>query len=186
MIHIQINAEVKISHHIDALFGNGISEILKTNHAISNFHYEYSRRTGRIKYFFIKDRLAGTLRTDGGIALTIVGASELLKTGRFIENCVRPAAEVVQFVQNGHSLFCKHVEWCGSNIRVGSDAAVINKSCEVIAVGKAVLAATHMQSYGRGVAVKIREGLKSPSRSIESHDARRQSGDEKNVGQDGS
>lgn len=186
MVHIQLDAEVKISHHIDALFGNGIFKRLKANHANSGFHYEYSRRTGRIKYFFIKDRLAGTLRTDGGIALTIIGASELLKTGGFLQNCVRPIAEVVPFVKTGHSLFCKHVEWYGSNIRVGSEAAVINQSCEVIAVGKAVIAATHMKSYSRGVAVKIREGLKSPPRSIESHDARRQSGDEANVGQDGS
>lgn len=186
MRHIRLDPEIKISQHIDALFGNGIFERLKANHATGTFQFEYSRRTGRIKHFFIRDRLAGTLRTDGGIALTLIGANELLKTGRFVQNCVKPVFEVVPFVKNGGSLFCKHVEWCGSNVRVGSEAAVIDNSCEVFAVGKAVIGATHMKSYGRGVAVKIREGLKSPSGQINSHDERRQSGDETNVGQDGS
>jgi uncharacterized protein with predicted RNA binding PUA domain len=186
LTHIRLDSETKIGHHIDALFGNGIFERLKVNHATGSFRFEHSRRTGRIKYFFIKDRLAGTIRTDGGIALTIIGANELLKTGKFLENCVKPIAEAVPFVKNGHSLFCKHVEWCGSNVKVGSEAVVIDNSCEVIAVGKAIIGAAHMKSYGQGVAVKIREGLKSPSTTTYSNDARRQSGDETNVGQDGS
>jgi conserved protein with predicted RNA binding PUA domain len=184
--HIRLDSEIKIGHHIDALFGDGIFERLKANRGAGSFRFEYSRRTGRIKYFFINDRLAGTIRTDGGIALTIIGANELLKTGKFLENCVKPTAEVVPFVKDGRSLFCKHVEWCGSNVRVGSEAVIIDNSCEVIAVGKAIIGAAHMKGYGQGVAVKIREGLKSPSRTTYSHDARWQSGDETNVGQDGS
>src|SRR5687767_7519976 len=100
--------------------------------------FEYSRRTGRIKNFSIGGRLAGTLRTDGGIALAIDGAQHFLdKSKQFRENCVAPVQEAVPFVSEGRSLFCRHVEWCGSGVRAGSDVAVIDND-RVIAVGVAI------------------------------------------------
>jgi len=65
----------------------------------------------------------------------------------------------VPFVSEGRSLFCRHVEWCGSNLQVGSDVAVLDNNM-VIAVGVAILPFSLMKQYERGVAVKIREGLK--------------------------
>jgi uncharacterized protein with predicted RNA binding PUA domain len=122
--------------------------------------FEFSRRTGRIKNFSIDARLAGTLRTDGGIALTILGAQHLLdNNGQFRENCVAPVQEAVPFVSEGRSLFCRHVEWCGANVKAGSDVAVIDGK-KVVAVGAAILPSALMKQYSRGVAVKIREGLK--------------------------
>ena len=67
--------------------------------------------------------------------------------------------EAVPFVSEGRSLFCRHIDWCGSNIKVGSDVAVID-STDVIAVGVAILPTALMKQYDRGVAVKIREGIK--------------------------
>lgn len=141
--------------HLDALFGSGISDALP-----AELQFEYSRRTGRVKNFAIAGKLAGTLRTDGGIALTIAGAQHLLDNSRqFRENCVMPVQEAVPFVTEGRSLFCRHVDWCGSNVKAGSDVAVIDGS-RTIAVGTALLPSTLMKQYSRGVAVKIREGLK--------------------------
>jgi uncharacterized protein with predicted RNA binding PUA domain len=62
-------------------------------------------------------------------------------------------------VSEGRSLFCKHVDRCGSNVKVGSDVAIVDGS-KVIAVGVSLLAASLMKQYNRGVAVKVREGLK--------------------------
>jgi uncharacterized protein with predicted RNA binding PUA domain len=67
--------------------------------------------------------------------------------------------EAVPFVAEGRSLFCRHVQWCGSNIKAASDVAVIDGT-RVIAVGTAILPSELMKRYSRGVAVKIREGLK--------------------------
>lgn len=152
---LPIDAREKVCRHVDALFGAGLSDALP-----QEMGFEFSRRTGRIKNFSIAGRLAGTLRTDGGIALTIAGAQHFLdKSERYRENCVTPVQEAVPFVSEGRSLFCRHVEWCGSNVRVGSDVAVID-SKKVIAVGAAILPAQLMKRYDKGVAVKIREGLK--------------------------
>jgi conserved protein with predicted RNA binding PUA domain len=156
----------KVHRHVDALFGAGVSDALP-----ADIQFDFSRRTGRIKNFSIDGRLAVTLRTNGGLALTIMGAQYLLENSKqFWENCVMPVQEAVPFVSEGRSLFCKHVKWCGSNIKVGSDVAVIdgnssdggsdNGSRRVVAVGIAMLSSRLMKQYRKGVAVKVRQGIK--------------------------
>ena len=155
---LPIDPKEKVRQHVDAVFGSGVSEVLP----MENVQFEFSRRTGRIKNFSIGGSLAATLRTDGGLALTISGAQYLLDNSKgFRENCVAPVQEAVPFVSEGRSLFCRHVEWCGSNVRTGSDVAVIDGSnSKVIAVGAALLTSKLMKQYSRGVAVRIREGIK--------------------------
>jgi uncharacterized protein with predicted RNA binding PUA domain len=152
---LPIDAREKVCRHIDALFGEGVSDTLP-----ADMQLKFSRRTGRIKNFGAGGRLAGTLRTDGGIALTIAGAQHFLGNSKqFRENCVAPVQDAMPFVSEGRSLFCRHVEWCGSNVQVGSDVAVVDNG-KVIAVGVAILPSLLMKQYSRGMAVKIREGIK--------------------------
>jgi uncharacterized protein with predicted RNA binding PUA domain len=157
---LPIDPREKVHRHVDALFGAGVSDALP-----ANIQFEFSRRTGRIKNFSIGGRLAVTLRTNGGLALTVMGAQYLLENSKqFSENCVMPVQEAVPFVSEGRSLFCKHVKWCGSNIKVGSDVAVIDgntdNSRRVIAVGIAMHSSRLMKQYRKGVAVKVRQGIK--------------------------
>ena len=153
---LPLDPRYKISRHIDALFGAGVSKALP-----EEIQPEFSRRTGRIKNFGIEGRLAATLRTDGGLALTIHGGQCLLdRSPLFIENCVQPVQDAIPFVTEGRSLFCRHVESCGSNVLPGSDVAVVSGRT-VIAVGVALIAGRLMKQYSRGVAVKVRDGLRS-------------------------
>lgn len=153
---LPIDAYEKVCRHTDAIFGAGVSDGLPPD-----IRFEFSRRTGRIKNFSIDGRLAATLRTDGGLALTIFGAQFLLdKSKQFRENCIMPLQEAVPFVSEGRSLFCKHVQWCGSNVKVGSDVAIIDNNDKVIAIGVAMLSYRLINQYSRGVAVKCREGIK--------------------------
>jgi conserved protein with predicted RNA binding PUA domain len=85
----------------------------------------------------------------------------LLKSKEFKENCIIPSNEAIPFVSEGRSLFCKHVEWCGSNVKVGSDVAIIDKRDIVIATGRSLFGSITMKCYQKGVAVKVREGIKS-------------------------
>jgi uncharacterized protein with predicted RNA binding PUA domain len=152
---LPVNPAEKVHRHVDAIFGPGVSEALPWD-----MKFEFSKKTGRIKNFSIDGRLAATLRTDGGLALSVAGAQFLVKESRqFRENCVVPVDEAVPFVSEGRSLFCRHVGWCGANVKAGSDVAVIDGGDRVIAVGIAVLASSLMSRYSRGVAVKVREGL---------------------------
>jgi uncharacterized protein with predicted RNA binding PUA domain len=152
---LPLNSKEKIYYHIDAVFGMGVSDGLS-----ENLQFQYSRRTGRIKNFSIGNQLVATLRIDGGLALTIFGAKELFKDKRFRQNCIIPSEEAVPFISNGRSLFCKYVKWCGSNVKAGSDVAIIDKNERVIATGRAIFGYKLMSRYSNGVAVKIREGIK--------------------------
>lgn len=152
---LPVNPHEKVCQHIDAIFGSGVSSVLS-----ADLQFEFSRRTGRIKNFSLENRLVATLRTDGGLALTIFGAQHLAGSRQFLENCVIPVQEAVPFVSEGRSLFCRHVHWCGSNVAAGSDVAVLDESCNVIAVGVAVLGSGLMHQFKKGVAVKVREGIK--------------------------
>jgi conserved protein with predicted RNA binding PUA domain len=154
---LSLNWADKIYCHIDAIFGVGVSTALDGE----DLQFEFSKKTGRIKNFSLRNELVATFRTDGGLALTIYGAKELLKSKQFRENCVIPTPDAISFVSEGRSLFCKHVEWCGSYIKVGSDVAIINKDNAVLATGRALFGCSIMKKYPKGVAVKIREGIKS-------------------------
>jgi len=146
----------KLHHTIDALFGNGVSKFLPKKIEIT-----YSKKNGRIRSVFHDEKLLCTLRIDGGLAITSYFAQILLKSKKFRENCLEVDEDSKPFVENGSSVFCKHVVWCGKNILIGADVPVLYKDT-VIAVGRAVLSSRMIKSLKRGVAVKVRDTLKSP------------------------
>jgi uncharacterized protein with predicted RNA binding PUA domain len=153
---LALNSREKIVYQIDALFGKGVASVLP--HEIS---FLYSRKTGRIKSFGVNNELVGTLRSDGGIALTILGASIFTQSNDFKQNCIIPIHDATPFVSEGRSLFCQHVEWFGSNINIGSEVVVIDKNDDVLAVGKSVVSQSQLRGRIGDVAVKVREGIKS-------------------------
>jgi conserved protein with predicted RNA binding PUA domain len=168
-----VNPNQKICSHVDFVFGKGTSSLLP-----EELNVEYSRKTGKIKSFGIDNKLVGTFRTDGGIALTIYGATLFLKQQpQFLENCVIPIEDAIPFVSEGRSLFVKHVLYCGTNVKCGSDVAVIDNNHSVLAVGRSLFPSSYysqimkdkqMSVYDgvpqiRGIGVKIREGIKSRS-----------------------
>lgn len=146
---------LKLQHTIDALFGTGVSR-----HLPKDIKITFSRKTGRIREVYHEKKLLCTLRIDGGLAISPYFAQMLLKSKRFKENCVEIDEESKPFVQDGKSVFCKHVVWCGKNIRIQADVPVLYKN-KVIAVGKAVLPSEIIPQMKRGVAIKVRDSLKS-------------------------
>lgn len=146
---------VKLQCTIDALFGTGVSR-----HLPGDIEITFSRKTGRIKSVFHKKNLLCTLRIDGGLAITVYFAQILLKSKRFRQSCVQITAESKPFVEKGYSVFAKHVVWCGKNVQIQADTPVLYND-DVIAVGRAVLCVQQIGDLSRGVAVKVRDSLKS-------------------------
>lgn len=145
----------KLKCTIDALFGTGVSRQLPKKIEIT-----YSKKNGRIKNVFYDAKLLCTLRIDGGLAITPYFAQILLKSKKFAENCIEVDEESKPFIEEGKSVFCKHVTKCGKNVQISSDTAIVYKN-KVIAVGKAILSADVIPFMKRGVAVKIRDSLKN-------------------------
>ena len=146
---------LKIKHTLDALFGSGVSRQLP-----KDIDFKFSKKNGRIRYVYQNTNLLCTLRTDGGIAITLYFAKILLKSKKFLENCVVIDSESKPFVEKGKSVFCGHIKKCGKNVMIGSDVAILYKN-SVIAVGKSVLSYDMIKSQTRGVAIKVRDSLKS-------------------------
>jgi uncharacterized protein with predicted RNA binding PUA domain len=101
-----------------------------------------------------------TLRIDGGLAITPYFAQILLKSKKFHQNCIEIDEDSKPFVEDGKSVFCKHVLWAGKNVMIGADTPILFQN-KVIAVGRAIVNAEMMMSLKRGVAVKVRDSLKS-------------------------
>ena len=100
------------------------------------------------------------MRIDGGLAISTYFAQILLKSKKFKENCLEINQDAAPFVENGKSVFCKHVIWCGKNIRISSDTPILYKN-KAIAVGKAVLSSEMISDFNRGMAIRVRDSLKS-------------------------
>ncbi len=146
---------LKLQHTIDALFGSGASKYLPKNLEIT-----FSKKNGRIRNVYHDGKLLCTLRIDGGLAISPHFAQMLLKSKKFKENCLEINSDAKPFVEEGRSVFCKHVTWCGKNVMISADTPVLFKG-KVIAVGRAVLPSKMILEQKRGVAVKIRDSLKS-------------------------
>ena len=146
---------VKLRHSIDALFGQGVSK-----HLPENIEIFFSKRTGRIREVYHKQKLLCSLRIDGGLAISPFFAQILMKSKKFKENCIEIDKESKPFVEAGRSVFCGHIVWCGKNIRISGEVPVLYRN-KVIAVGKAILSSKMMKGQTIGVAVKIRDSLKS-------------------------
>ena len=146
---------LKLHHSLDALFGNGVSKQLP-----KDIELIFSRKTGRIRTVSHKGKLLCTLRIDGGLAISPYFAQILLKSKAFRENCIEINEDAAPFVQQGRSVFCKHVIWSGKNVRVSSDTPIIFEN-QVIAVGRSVLSSEMISDFKRGVAIKVGDSLKS-------------------------
>jgi uncharacterized protein with predicted RNA binding PUA domain len=146
---------LKLKCTIDALFGTGVSKYLPKDISIT-----FSKKTGRIREVHYNDRLLCTLRIDGGLAITPYFAQILLKSKKFHQNCIEIDEDSKPFVEDGKSVFCKHVLWAGKNVMIGADTPILFQN-KVIAVGRAIVNAEMMMSLKRGVAVKVRDSLKS-------------------------
>jgi uncharacterized protein with predicted RNA binding PUA domain len=157
-----MNHVLKLQYSLDALFGNGVSKYLPKDIEIT-----FSRKTGRIRTVSHKGKLLCTLRIDGGLAISPYFAQILMKSKSFRENCVEITEDAAPFVKEGRSVFCKHVVWCGKKVRISTDTPVLFKN-KVIAVGKAILSYDMISDFDRGVAIKVRDSLKSYKEENES------------------
>jgi uncharacterized protein with predicted RNA binding PUA domain len=145
----------KLKQTIDALFGKGVSKSLPQKIDVT-----FSKKTGRIRTVHHDEKLLCTLRIDGGLAITPYFAQLLLASKKFKENCLEINADAAPFVREGRSVFCKHAVWVGKNIKIASDTPILFED-NVIAVGRAALSSEMINDFRRGMAVKVRDSLKS-------------------------
>jgi len=128
------------------LFPNGVTAIK-------------SRKTGKVKGIYYKGNLLATLRpSDGYLALSIDGASRLMKALDPPRYRVVVQDDVAEFIREGRNLFAKHVASADPEIRPGEEILITDSRDRLLAVGRAVLNGAEMERFKLGLAVKVRRG----------------------------
>ncbi len=118
-----------------------------------------SRNTGRIRHIYLDHDLLATLRpTDGMLSLTVIGAKRLMKGLEHPSLWVKVQRDVEFFIEQGRSVFAKHVVDADDEIRPQEETIILGEDNRVLAVGKAVLTGREMKAFKHGVAVKVRRG----------------------------
>lgn len=117
--------------------------------------------TGKIRQIFDGSKRIATLVPNSGfLTVSIEGAKRLHKFFNFPKLRVVVMDEVSEFVASGKTVFAKHVVAVDENIRAGDEVLVVNTKDRLLATGKALLSAYEMLELKRGVAVKVRQGVK--------------------------
>ncbi len=148
----------KIALHLDYIYGSGTAHFWP----LEELTFDLSKRTGRIKYVYSKEGLLATIRENGSLALTVLGAALLARSEGFKKGyCVTVSDEAAGPVSEGRSVFVKHIVKYGELIKPKLDVAVLDRKERVIAVGQSVISSRMMAELKKGVAVKVREGLKT-------------------------
>ncbi|UCF59525.1 MAG: pseudouridine synthase [Candidatus Bathyarchaeota archaeon] len=150
----------KIRSIADYQFGKNVGEKLFPD----NVKIIYSKRTGRIRYVYLRKKRLATLRpTNGLFSIAITGAKRIMDCMDSPRLWVRIQEEAEPFVAKGRSVFAKHVVDADVEIRPQEEVIVINAKDEVLAVGRALLTGEEMKAFERGVAVRVRRGVKEES-----------------------
>ena len=93
--------------------------------------------------------------------MSIYCAELFSKNKKFVNDyCIEVDVESKPFVEQGKSVFCQHVKRCGSKIEIGSDVPIFFKK-QIIAVGKSILSSNMIKTQSRGMAIRVRDSLKS-------------------------
>jgi len=150
----------KIRSIADYQFGKSVGEKLFPD----SVKIVYSKRTGRIRYVYLRKKRLATLRpTNGLFSIAIEGAKRIMNRTDSPRLWVQIKEEAMPFVAKGRSVFAKHVVDADVEIRPQEEVIVINGKGEVLAVGRALLTGEEMKAFNRGVAVRVRRGIKEES-----------------------
>jgi len=117
--------------------------------------------TGRVRQIIDRNKRIATMKADSGwFTLSIEGAKRLHSYFPYPKLRVVVVSEVSEFIAKGRSVFAKHVVDVDPNIRANDEVLVVSEEDVLLATGKAVLSAFEMLEMERGVAVKVRQGVK--------------------------
>jgi predicted RNA-binding protein (TIGR00451 family) len=149
------NSLLKIRSVADYQLGKGAGKALFPD----KVNIVFSRNTGRIRHIYLEHDLLATLRpTDGMFSLTVAGAKRLMKGVKPPRLWVKVQKDVEPFIEQGKSVFAKHVVDADDEIRPQEEVIIIGENNRVLAVGKAVLTGKEMKAFKHGVAEKVRRG----------------------------
>jgi len=119
-----------------------------------------SSKTGKAKEIREHGIHLGTLNPRSGtLSLSIEGATRLKTSHRSPNVIVR--SEYASPISTGGNVFAKHVAEAEESIRSGNEAIILSEDLTILAVGRSHLSGEEAKRFKRGVAIKVRRGVRS-------------------------
>jgi uncharacterized protein with predicted RNA binding PUA domain len=130
-----------------------------------NVEFEYSKRTGRIRFINLNGERLATLRpTDGLLSLSIKAAVFMAENLPNAKCYVTIKNGVSKYIAEGGDVFAVHVVAVDEDVRAKDEVIVLDEDKQVLAVGRTVLSAPEIRAFKTGVAVKVRHGVKNKNK----------------------
>lgn len=118
-----------------------------------------SKNTGKIRNVISDGEHVLSMRAgDGLYTLRPEGARRIVKEVPAPHMRVVVNDDAVPFVSEGRNVFSAFVLDCDENIRLMEEVIVVDKDDKMLAVGRAQLTKDEMNSFKKGIAVKVRDG----------------------------
>ncbi len=156
------NALGRIRSIADYQFGKKVGAKLFPD----NVTFEFSKRTGRIRFVNLDGERLATLRpTDGLFSLSIKAAKCLTENIPEAKGFVTLKNDVSKYIAQGGDVFAVHVVNVDDEVRAKDEVIVIDENHQVLAVGRATLSAQEIRAFKTGVAVKVRHGINSKDKN---------------------
>lgn len=148
----------KVRSVADFQFGKGVGTALFPE----GVEFEYSKRTGRIRFINLNGERLATLRpTDGLLSLSIKAAKTIADNAPTAKCFVTIQNDVSKYIAQGGDVFAVHVVAVDEEVYAKDEVIVLDEDKNVLAVGRTVLSAPEIRAFKTGVAVKVRHGIKS-------------------------
>ena len=142
----------------DYQFGRGAGAALFPDDATLDIEYSTGGRPSQIH---APDGRLTSMNTDGRFTLGFAGGRRLHDALDHPAYRVAVGDDSEPFVRDGKNAFAKFVAEVDPEIRPGDEVLVVHEGGELLAVGRAELAAEAMLDFDSGMAVKVREGADS-------------------------
>jgi uncharacterized protein with predicted RNA binding PUA domain len=148
----------KIRSIADYQFGKNVGEKLFPE----NVTFEFSKRTGRIRFVNLDGERLATLRpTNGLFSLSIKAAKHIVESISEAKGLITLKNDVSQYIVAGGDVFAVHVVQVDDEIRAKDEVIIVDENRQLLAVGRANLSAPEIRAFKTGVAVKVRHGINS-------------------------
>lgn len=148
----------RISAVAEYQFGKGASESLFAG----NVELVKSKNTDKIRNVIVDGEHVVSMRAeDGFFTLKAAGARRLLRSFPFPRLRVVVSDDSVPFNREGKNVMCGFVLDSDPELRPSDETIVVDKNDDLVAIGRIVLTRDESRSFQKGLAVRVRDGVKT-------------------------
>jgi 7-cyano-7-deazaguanine tRNA-ribosyltransferase len=141
----------------DYQFGEGAADALFSG----NVQLVKSKNTDKIRNIIVDGEHILSLRAEDGFFTMRPGAARrLMKAFPSPRMRVIVKDDAIPFVMEGKNAFCGFVIDADPDLRPMDEVVVVDRNDKLLAIGRAILVPDEMRAMLKGIAVKVREGVK--------------------------